>query len=306
MKDNTPENPEIDNFISLYTELLSSELTNVFALQHFDEISDPKIGKLVNSKNEEKELIKLLHDLSYSLGGVPSIIIKKYDKPKEKYDTFINSIINEALTAFWKSRRAVIKAHSQYVVVESMRYKKPFFKSSPPENIVLIIEEYFWDSLEVAYLRLASFWDRVGQILDYAFFNMRQYKKEGFRAIIEKIHSNFEPLLSELEKLPEYKKIWSYSKSEKEEGLKWLLQRRNTITHSASLNTEKPQDYSNRLFESKFNHLELKKEKKLNKTKLAEEIRRLNLHYNQVCILFKDVIKLGTFGATQSISNRRL
>lgn len=297
------ENKKIGTLSEIYLEILSSELSNIFVLQKLEEIAEPEIPKIGNNEEQIKLLNSLLQKVSCSLGGVPRIIINYTDTPKPQYDTFVDSLLHEILSMFWKTRRAVIKAHSQYVVVESMRYKKEFFEKPAPEDIVLRIEEYLWDSIEVAYIRMASFWDRIGQLFSFSFFNIRQYEKDGFTSIMEKIHTNYRPILPTLEKLPEYSVIWEYSNNEKENGLKWVLQRRNTIAHSVGLdtNTRKP----SKTYDSKYNHLEIRKERKLNKKELKEELNQFHYHYGKICRLFEDCLKLSLFGSEYCITDRK-
>jgi hypothetical protein len=52
-----------------------------------------------------------------------------------------------------------------------------------PEAAAQLIKQAqgaFWEHAEAAYIRLYSFWDRVGQVLDFAFFNIRKFDQNGF------------------------------------------------------------------------------------------------------------------------------
>jgi len=296
---------KIDGFVAIHSDLLKSELSNIFVLQRLDESADPRIPTLATGEDQEKEIASLLETLSYDLGGVPKIIISKEGEEKPVFDTYVDSLIQELLRMFHKTRRAVLKAHAQYVVVESMRQKKEFFMTPPPEEIVLAIEEYFWDSLEVAYLRIASFWDRVGQLLSFSFFNIRQYDKEGFTAIIESIHLNYEPMLPELKSFEEYGRIWDYSKTENDQGLKWLLQRRNTLIHSVGLSSGRNDELAMKPYDSLFNHLERKQQRKLRKAELSIEMKLLNFHFVKLCSLFRDCLVLSDFGAKKCVKRNR-
>jgi hypothetical protein len=52
----------------------------------------------------------------------------------------------------------------------------------------------FWEYAEIGYIQLVCFWDRVGQLLDFIFFNIRQYERDGFPAVIDRIAVNYLPL----------------------------------------------------------------------------------------------------------------
>jgi hypothetical protein len=98
-----------------------------------------------------------------------------------------------------------------------------------------VLEGYFWNALEIATIRLASYWDRVGQLLDFVFFNIRQHEREGFPVVLERIKKNFAPTFSEVFRDdPNWNALLEYANSEKPSGLKWLLRRRNVAVHSTS------------------------------------------------------------------------
>ena len=294
-----------DELISIYSDLLNSELASISVQERFDIIANPPIPKLVKDKKEEEEFNRLIQEIIYAHGGVPLVVIKKTGEKNPIYDTFIDSLISEILSMYQKTRRSIIKVQSQYAVVESLRYNKQFFKTPAPEEVVLMFEEYFWDSLEIAYLRLASYWDRIGQLFSFSFFNIRKYDKETFTDIIEKINSNYVLTISELKSMPEYKELWDYSKLEDKNGLKWLLQRRNLIIHSVGINTKTNNLVKGELFDSKYNHLDEKISNKLKKSNLKDEISVINFHYIKMCEYFKNCLQLSIFACENCIKDRR-
>src|SRR5208282_2588821 len=71
------------------------------------------------------------------------------------------------------------------------------------------VEGYFWEHAETSYIRLASFWDRVGQLLAFAFFNIRQYEHDVFSAVMDRISANFLPMSQRVRSLQARLIIWT-------------------------------------------------------------------------------------------------
>ena len=127
-----------------------------------------------------------------------------------------------------------------------------------PDAAAALIREAqaaFWEHAEAAYIRLCSFWDRVGQVLDFAFFNIRKFDQNGFAAIMDRIDLNAVPMADGLKNCNSWQRLRSFQTSEKEDGLKWLVQRRNLVVHSLHLHPVKTDEEG--VFKSQFNHLDV-------------------------------------------------
>jgi len=100
-----------------------------------------------------------------------------------------------------------------------------------PKNVrtglLAYMTEVFWEHAEISYIRLASFWDRIGQFLDFVFFIIRQYKSDGFPSVMDRIHSNYMRLIPELASSSFWTELRKYQTSEKTDGFQWLVRRRN-------------------------------------------------------------------------------
>jgi hypothetical protein len=118
------------------------------------------------------------------------------------------------------------------------------------------MSEMFWEHAEASYLRLASFWDRIGQLLDFVFFNIRQYERDGFSAVLSRIRSNYVPLFLDLDFSGPWNNLWNYQKSENVDGLGWLIRRRNLLVHSLHLGPIEVGEKENAIFALAFNHLD--------------------------------------------------
>jgi hypothetical protein len=168
------------------------------------------------------------------------------------------------------------------------------------------VDSSFWEYAEIAYIRLASYWDRAGQVLDFAFFSIRQFERDGFTAVIDRIHTNLVPMNQELRQRPEWKALRTFQTSDKEDGLPWLLRRRNLIIHSIYLRpiSERVGDVNEEpngepLFRYEFNHLEERLRKKLTPGTPLQEIERLNKQLAQSATLFLAVLSLCEYAAEQ-------
>ncbi len=118
--------------------------------------------------------------------------------------------------------------------------------------------------------------------LNLYFFNIRQYDREGFTSTIHKIHLNIAKMDDELGHSNDWKELWSYSKSEKEHGLMWLISRRNLIVHQVGLQEISNYDFYEEDYDSYYNHiLERTVKGKLKPLSPKEESKQLSYHINK-------------------------
>jgi hypothetical protein len=181
----------------------------------------------------------------------------------------------------------------------------PAMPSEVQKNFIELVDSSFWEHTETAYIRIASYWDRIGQVLDFAFFSIRQYERDGFTAVMDRIRSNFVPMDATFPGMAEWKTLRAFQTSEKEDGLKWLLRRRNLVVHSLYLRPLSQRDSVTddngaALFEFEFNHLEESLRKKLAPGSPLEEIERLNLQLQKAAELFPAVLGICEYVARRS------
>ncbi|MGY4600379.1 hypothetical protein ACVWXL_008125 [Bradyrhizobium sp. GM22.5] len=143
---------------------------------------------------------------------------------------------------------------------------------------------------KAAYIRLYSFWDRVGQVLDFSFFNIRKFDQNGFTAVMDHIHSNAVPMDMRLKSSPSWKRLRTFQTSEKEDGLKWLLQRRNLVVHSLHLHPVGTEDDG--VFKSQFNHLDAAHREKLRPREPSEEVALLMGQLEKASTHFRDFLDI--------------
>lgn len=127
--------------------------------------------------------------------------------------------------------------------------------------------------------------------MDFAFFAIRQYERDGFSAVVDRIRANTLRMQPLLETSVAWRAIWAYKKSEREDGLQWLLSRRNLLVHSLHL---RPMSDSqdDEIFESAFNHLDVRLRRDLAPGEPEKEIQRLHVHLGHAAELLPRVLTL--------------
>jgi hypothetical protein len=272
-------------------------------LARLEEFFSPQPAKLASTPPEIKVLDELADDAIRLYGGAPRLIIQRINDPKPTYDTYMSAAIDEAIEVFHRSRRSLCRAQAFLVVVNILREAPELMNLSDDAKVRELFqssaEQVFWEHAETTFIRLAGFWDRLGQVLDFAFFSIRQYERDGFSAVVDRIRSNALRMRPGLAKQQAWLSIWAFKKSEKEDGLQWLLSRRNMLVHSLHLRPVGT-DLNDELFASAFNHLDERLKNDLKPGTPEEEIRRLNGQLNKAAALLPQVLILCRLYAEES------
>jgi hypothetical protein len=252
--------------------------------------------------DDNTPLSDALNRLSSALGGPPQLIVVPDNAPHPYFDTYAEAAISEGIEAFLRARTSVCRTHL-YLIGSALITSQPELMHLPEDpNIrrILITEvnERFWEHAETSYVRLASFWDRMGQILDFVFFNIRQYEHDGFAAVFDRIKCNFVPMSPQLRDSPAWIHLNEFQKSERKDGLKWLLRRRNLLIHSLHLSPTGHNDPVNPIFTCAFNHLEAAALKKLHPGTAEEELQWLHEHLGCAARLLQDIVDLSLLGVS--------
>lgn len=246
-------------------------------------------------------LLKKLDKLTELICGVPKLILVKEDNPGVyRYDPYAEAAIRESLVVFRRARNSVARTHL-YLIGSEMLNKNPDFLipsgSADLDRAVLRqTVERFWEHAETSYIRLASFWDRVGQILDFVFFNVRQYEKDSFVSVLDRVNANFVPISKTFSKQLAWKRLWRFHNSEQTNGLKWLLRRRNLLVHSLHLSPPIKSEQENPLLCYMHNHIEAKVGLKLKPGTPEQELKLIHCHLAQAANLFEDAVDIAIAG----------
>jgi len=246
------------------------------------------------SKDDDGLFNKRLNEISEHLGGPPGLYIIREGLEPPPADGYPEAALREAVDMFARARKSVLRAH-MFMTGSAVLAKEPESMDLSTETgeadiFISRAQKAFWEHAETAYIRLYSFWDRVGQILDFAFFNIRKFDQNGFYAVVERISANVIPMSEALRNSGSWRRVRAFQKSEKDNGLKWLLLRRNLIVHSLHLHPI--MDNEDGVFKSQFNHLEASHREKLRPRDPAGEVGLLLGQLNQATTLFSDVLSI--------------
>jgi hypothetical protein len=290
-----PEVPDSEGrYFQLQGEILEHTIGELTLVARLEDYFNPRPAKLVASKDDANRLDQLIAEVGRAYGGAPRLIVQGIADPKPMFDTYMTAALGEAKAVFERTRRSLCRAHASMIGANCVRQMETFNETPQDERYWASMQhfsgEVFWEHAETTFIRLASYWDRIGQILDFAFFSIRQYERDGFSAVMDRIQSNV------LRMNPDYRvhESWialrTFRKSQQEDGLQWLLSRRNLLVHSMHLRGQVPAE-ENELFDSAFNHLDARFRDSLAPSDPAKEINRLHVQLNQAAQLFPHVLR---------------
>lgn len=291
-----PEDAYYDRFAGVIGGAMSNAANESVVLARLEEFFDPKPVTLADGEQQIKELQERVDRLIEKLGGPPRLIITGPDERKHTYDIYPSAALSEVLKVFDRSRRSVTRAQMYLIGSHLLNEHPEFLNLSTDEKFMHLLQKnvssVFWEHAETSFIRLASYWDRVGQVLDFVFFGIRHFEDDGFSGVMDRIHNNILPLQEEMKNLVAWKELRAFQTSEKENGLKWLLRRRNLVIHSLHLQPMIDTSNERELFDFAYNHLEEKLRNKLKPGTPTEEIRKIHLQLSAAAELFRPVLSL--------------
>ncbi len=236
------------------------------------------------------------------LGGPPEYYLVRDGYTPPLPDQYPEAILREVMSVFERAQKSVIRSHMFMTgAVTIVEHPDDLLVGNREQAVALgkFATEAFWEHAESAYIRLASYWDRVGQVLDFAFFNIRKFDQNGFSAVMDRVATNAVPMNDRFKSHPSWMHLRAFQNSEKEDGLKWLLSRRNLIIHSLHLHPLPDED--NSVFESQFNHLDTAHREKLRPRAAREEVGILTGQLQRAAELFPDFLRVVEFSPSRKV-----
>jgi hypothetical protein len=196
-----------------------------------------------------------------------------------KLDTFGAAALFEMSMGFFRAHQAVEDAFLYALAIE-----RPPGSPRPDKEVEsydrYVLTNAFLGHWEVAAMRLCGFWDRVGQLLDFVFFNIRQYEHDEFAKVIERIRENFvKPRPTAFAPCPSWEWLWQYQNSEQDTGYRWLKSRRNLVAHRLCMRDASMLGIENPLARISSNLLDVARVKLALGT-VEDESRRLRAHHD--------------------------
>ena len=300
MSDSEPEDDVPDELL-LVGHVMAHAANEVLLLARLEPNFNPKPANITGTGAEVKALEHRTAKVIEALGGPPRLVIVTDDQPRPRYDTYAQAAISEVILMFHRARSSVCRTHMHFIA-GSMIEREPQLLTWPDNPKIagimqtLTIKE-FWEHAETSFIKLASLWDRLGQLLDFVFFNIRQYE-DGFPAVMDRIAANYLPVYEELRLSKSWQAIRKFQTSERADGLKWLLRRRNLLVHSLHLRpVDNADDAEDPIFESAYNHLDNSAKKRLAPGNREEELNHLHVHLTAAATLLNEVLNLCEIGA---------
>jgi len=299
----TAEDKHFERYASVIGDTLTHAANESLVLARLEEFFDPKPVRLGASSETAEALNEDIERTISAYGGPPRLIIHMHGDPKPRYDTYLAAAINETLRMFDRCRATICRAQMSMISAHLLKSNPEYLRL--PEgakfhsHILECTSSMFWEHAETAFIRLAGYWDRVGQVLDFVFFSIRQYERDGFSAVLDRIRSNTLLMHPDLEGSDAWKALWKYKNSQQPDGLQWLLSRRNLLVHSLHLRAA-PTAEDEELYESAFNHLDVRLREKLSIGTPEEEIQKLHAHLEAAASLFPQMLSLCRFYAPHS------
>ncbi len=294
------ESTEQDRLVTALGNAVSFVTNEALVLAQYEVVQEGKFAKLW-PEGDNGEFDKRINRVVEHLGGPPGFYLLRNDQAPPPSDNYPEAAMREAFAVFSLARKSVLRAHL-FMAGSSLLAEQPDLMDLPedPNAAAAFIKQAqgaFWEHTEAAYIRLYSFWDRVGQVLDFAFFNIRKFDQNGFTAVMDRIHSNAVPMDNRLKNSGSWKRLRSFQSSEKEDGLKWLLQRRNLVVHSLHLHPVQIDEEG--VFKSQFNHLDAAHREKLRPREPEEEVALLMGQLDRAGALFSDCLTVVEFAPSR-------
>lgn len=270
-------------------EVVSFVFKETHLLARYEAVLEQKLGRLIPAGGGDV-FEKRMNRVIEHLGGPPEFYLLRKEQEPPPGGNYPQAILQEAFAVFYRARASVLRAHL-YMTGSSILADQPDLINAAKDVTAVFVKEAqgaFWEHAETAYIRLYSFWDRIGQVLDFSFFNIRKFDQNGFTAVMDRIHSNAVPMDIRLKSSPSWKRLRTFQTSEKEDGLKWLLQRRNLVVHSLHLHPVGTEDEG--VFKSQFNHLDAAHREKLRPREPSEEVALLMGQLEKASMHFSDFL----------------
>jgi hypothetical protein len=284
-----------------FQHLLDRAIKDPYLLHRGSKCFSPSPTSLFSDELTEKRINEKLNRLYLKLGGVPEkFLIEQGAQITDRFDEFVPCAINEMVSIFHRARTNVVKTHSVFVAYFIVTDAPSTLSSGlTQEQLVSLspsIKEEFWNCAEAAYIRLASLWDRAGQVLDYVFFNIRQFEHDGFPSVLDRVKANFSLLDNRFQTNQFWIAIKTYAYSEQVDGLKWLLRRRNLLIHSLHLGDRADRRSTDMQLQYYYNHLEESVRKKLAAMSPEDEMACLHTHLSVFATLLEPLCDLCLWG----------
>jgi hypothetical protein len=176
-----------DRFLKALSNVVSFVTNEAVVLAQYETVQEGRFAWLWPA-DDNGEFDERVHRVVEHLGGPSQLYVIGNDEEPPLIDNYPAAAMREAIAVFSRARKSVLRAHL-FMAGSSLLAEKPGVMELPenPDVAAAFIREAqaaFWEHAEAAYIRLASFWDRVGQVLDFAFFNRKRCYRRSMARIL--------------------------------------------------------------------------------------------------------------------------
>ncbi len=220
--------------------------------------------------------------------GAKKLVVWDRNEPRPvvRLDTFGSSAVDELIGGAIAFDRAMVCAHIQRTGSEVWAESERGSGTRTDEARFQLVTGLLWEAVEVGYFRACAYWDRVGQLLEFIFFNVRDYR-EGFSATIQRMKTNFESDELPMQSLAGCDH-WQYLKKFRNRRHENLTSKRNVIAHRRGASSCRVEDSPSER-DNYFDHLNATAGKFTN---LDSEICFLNDHVKEAWEALPHVLEL--------------
>lgn len=281
--------------LTILSQVVSHVANEAVILARYETLQESKLPHLWPAGDREN-FNKKVNRVVEHLGAPPEFYMVPDGRDVElpPADNYPDAAMREAFSAFSRARKSVMRAYIFMAGAKMLDLSPEIAEEiGNREAASVLIEQAqsaFWEHAETAYIRLSSFWDRIGQVLDFAFFNIRKFDQQGFTAIMDRLHNNVRPMDDGLAASGPWKRLRTFQTSNQEDGLQWLLRRRNLVVHSLHLHPIKPAEEG--VFRSQHNHIDAAHREKLRPRAPVDETAILGGQLRKAAALFDDFLRL--------------
>ena len=210
-----------ERLATVLSNAVSFVTNEALVLAQYEVVQEGKFATL-GRDGDSGDFDKRINRVIEHLGGPPEAYLLVDNEEPPPADNYPEATMREVFAVFSRARTSVLRAHL-FEAGSSLLAEQPNLLDLPKNSdaaplFIKRAQSAFWEHAEAAYIRLYSFWDRVGQVLDFAFFNIRKFDQNGFNAVMDRIHSNAVPMDNRLKNSGSWKLLRSFQISEKEDG----------------------------------------------------------------------------------------
>ena len=226
-------------FVRLIADTMAHSAKEVLLLAQLEPTFDPQPADITGTEDQIRMLEQQAGRVVAALGGRPRLMVVVQDRPKPRYDTYAAAAVDEAITMFHRARATVCRAHLHFIAGGVIERTPDLLTWPSDERITAIMQRtaisQFWERAESAYVKFDLSGTDLGSCSTLHSSAFGGSERDGFPSVMERIHANHVPVHTELRESKSWVAVLAYQTSEKHEGLKWLLRRRNLIIHSIHL-----------------------------------------------------------------------